>query len=567
MTTMDLASILIERATLTPHRLIYSFLDKNGAQQNVTYEELAASAQTLATALKELTREDEIILLSLKPSLSFIELVFGCILAGRTFMPTYPLLSQHDAARIEALINKIPVSLIVSDASLENKIQTTAQTITVSELNQQAMRAHLSSFTDRQPSRPIFLQPSSGTTRLPKPIIVDNQALMACLGNMHHTLATSTADIGCSWLPPYHDMGLIGALFLPLYADFPVYLLKPSTFIIDPMSWIQTLSTVRATITAAPNIAYALCSARYDQNKHVDLDLSHLRVAINSAEMVRAKTLTRFYETYKPHGLQWQSLVPAYGLAEATLMVNSSDLNQGPLIRCFKQSSLWQGHAETCSAAEVDKVELVASGKPVRNMENLIVDRDTFMPKQPFEIGEIWIKGNSLTKGYYNDNKLNELAYMVLDSDIETTKYFRTGDSGFIDDKGNLFVTGRIKDVIKTPQGQVAAEEIEELVDTTVRSDPLYASAALILNSQDKSELIILKEAAADTDFPQTATNIHNKLRQNLGIFSDSIIFLPQGQIPRTTSGKIKRHAAIVLFKYDLFEPLAAHSFSPPLPS
>ncbi len=553
----DLATILYMRAESFSNKNIYSFIDSKGTIQNLNYEELLLSSEKFARALSSMTRSQEAILLSLEPSLKFIEILFGCILAKRIFIPTYPMRSKHDIARIEALTKKYPVSLIITDRILEQNgwSPLVSPIVSVSDLEHIGFNENKHNSPMIFDSDIIFFQPSSGTTRFPKAVMVTNDALISCLGNMQDALKLSSDDIGCSWLPPYHDMGLIGAILLPLFVNFPVYLMRPSNFIIDPINWLKIISKYKISVTAAPNLAYELCCSRYSCDLGDTIDLSHLRLAINSAEMIKSTTLHRFYNRFKDHGLRWEALSPAYGLAEATLMVSSKPCDEGPRIMTFSRDELRKGRAKKNNLDfPTDKVELVSSGKAINKMDIKIVDRETQTLRKTYEIGEIWVRGNSITTGYFQDEESNNAVYVTPNFDSDSSVYVRTGDSGFLDDEGYVFVTGRIKDAIKTSNGLVFAEEIESLVDELLPVSPIYSSAALLLSDQEKTEIVILKEVPDSQFCKKYADLIQEHLRQYLTIRIDMVVFLPQGAIPRTTSGKIKRHAAIILMKYDLFE-------------
>ena len=563
----DLTSALYQAAELTPERQLYSFLGSNGEKQNLTNSELLKAAQFFAEIFTKLTHENDIIVLSLKPSLKFIELTFGCILAKRTFLPVYPMRSPHDIARTQALLNKIPAALIVTDFPYKEKDKALFRCPVIPFYELEGLPATKKNsrleLEIEKEDHPIFLQASSGTTRGPRAIIINSEALMACLQNMQEALSLSYQDIGSSWLPPYHDMGLIGAIFLPLFADFPVYLMKPSSFAHNPMSWIQALSDYQVSVTAAPNFAYDLCCSRFLTDSPKEIDLSHLRRIVNSAEMLRSKTLHRFYDTFKPYGLKWDAITPAYGLAEATLMGTSNPLNQGPCIRSFSRDALHEGVAKECPISETNGIDLTSSGKPIKNMDCIIVDRETLLECQPYNIGEIWVKGSSLTSGYFYDEQGTKYVYTSVSDELShQVAYVRTGDTGFMDKQGYLFVTGRLKDTIKTAHGLVSAEEIEEIVDQSLGFDALYATAALMLADQDKTEIVVLKEVPRGDSYTAHAQLIYEHIRKLTAVRINKVVFVRQGQIPRTTSGKIKRHVAIVLFKYNLLEVSAIKSFS-----
>lgn len=546
----------------SPDSIAYTFSSHSEIIEKLTYKELFEDCSRLSLVIKNLTKEEDIVLIAVTPSLNYIRLIYACLLANRIFLPTSSLRSRHDIARIEFMLEKIPISLIIHDSKideiiLKDHLNKTKAKLLSNILQMQPKAVDLAQ-TFRPTNTPIFLQTSSGTTRFPKAVMVQEEAIISCLQAMKDTLELSPNDIGVSWLPPFHDMGLIGTIFLPLYANFPIHLSSPKSFLLNPLQWLKAITQHKATITAAPNLAYDLCSYKFQRDYCSSLDLSSLRLAINSSEMIRAQTLCKFYEKFKEHGFRWESFTPAYGLAEATLMVACKNIKSPPYIQSFLRDSLHKGKPIPCDEKNSDTIDLVSSGKMVHNMSCRIVDRYNLKPLAPYEIGEIWIKGNSLTLGYYKDIISTELNFNQQYAD-NNEKYLRTGDSGFVDDHGQLFITGRVKDIVKTSIGNIAAEEIEALIESEFFSDPSYRTAALLLDGQDKSEIVIVKEIKNTDDLEDLSLKLYTYVKMNMFLKIDKIVYVPRGSLPLTTSGKIKRHAALILLKNDLFE--AYHSF------
>ena len=565
MMQSDLATLLITRAKSAPNRQIYSFLDTKGKEQSVTYQQLLHSSQEIAARLVSITSPEHIIVLSFRPSLIFIEMVYGCILAGRTFMPVYPMYSEHDIERTKKLVENIPDVLIVMDHTLDKAESETFDLPLISYRELLAIEPIKRDYrvAETKNNDTVFLQPSAGTTRLPKSVMVTKQSLMNCLFNMKVALNLTSDDIGCSWLPPFNDMGLIGAIFLPLYVDFTIYLMRSSSFVLDPLSWISMLSERKVTITAAPNWAYDICCYHYKNQKSFDCDLSNLRLAINSAEMIRAKTILNFYEIFKPHGLKWESLFTVYGLAEATLMVSANSLGEGPYIGSFNRDLLHDGIVEHCDADDRNRIDLVASGKCIDSMNCLIVDECQSQCKCSFQVGEILVRGNSLTLGYFKETETTESVYISSNLENENIQYVKTGDIGFMDDQGYLFVIGRAKDAVKSSCSVVCAEEIEAIVSDTLKLEPNCATSAVFISDTDISKLVIIQEIPNHCiKYNDYVEQIEGAIGPIFSISLDKIIFVSIGEIPRTTSGKIKRHAALVLHNFDLLEPKYVHSFS-----
>lgn len=552
----SIVDILRYRAESTPDRLLYSFATKKTQDATLTYKQLWDQTTDLALTLKDLSNANDLILLTLKPSLSYIICIYACLLAGRPFLPTYPTRSSQDMARANSLIEKYNTSFVICDhAESISKTGYNCPAYKFDDLLRLQSTQQILKSPDRHKNVPLFLQASSGTTRYPRAIMLNDACLLACLENMTQALSISDQDRGCSWLPPYHDMGLIGSIFLALYANFPVHFMSTSHFITNPLNWLNLITKHQATITAAPNMAYDICSTAHKKDPSSAIDLSSLRVAINSSEMIRSTTINTFCETFHPCGFKRSAFTSAYGLAEATLMVTCASTHQEPSIQSFSRSSIHTGVASPCAPNALDKVDIVSSGVCVPGMSFRIADWETQTPRQPYEIGEILVKGNSLTRGYHldEDNTAETFIRPSFDGDY---LYTRTGDSGFMDPEGRLFVIGRIKDSIKTKKGLIHAEEIEHAIDTRLKLDPNYRTASLLLHNPQKSEVIIVKETPRNFDIHKSSEIIHKTVNDKFAIQVDKIIFVNRGQVPRTTSGKIKRHATIILVKYDILDML-----------
>lgn len=553
-----IVDVLHDRYLQHPDRLIFSFNNSRTGYVSLTYRDLWEEAFALSLVLRQLTQEKDILLISLKPSIHFMVTIFACILAERTFMPSYPTISKKDLDRTNSLVKKYKISFVIYDQSEsleESPYACLAYPLSELMVMSSTLKSQKLSSSLKGPMRPLFFQASSGTTRYPKAVIVDDVCLLACLENMKRALGAGAEDIGCSWLPPYHDMGLIGNIFLAVYGNFPVHFMAPSSFILDPLSWLQMITNYRVTITSSPNFGYDLCTFRFLKNPQNEIDLSSLRVAINGSEIIQVKTLEGFCDTFEPFGFQRQAFKNAYGLAEATLMVACDPLGQEPYIRPFSREGLQQKRAIPHALDDDDQIRLISSGVPIANMEFKIVDRESCAVCRPYEIGEIWVKGNSLTGGYYRDEEKTEEIYVTAPFEERET-YVRTGDSGFVDEAGCLFVTGRIKDQIHTATGIVSAEDIESVIDDVVGLDPNYRTAVVMMEGPDFSEIIVVKEAPTALDFEEAMELMTRQVEQKLSVKADKIIYVSRGQIPRTTSGKIKRHATNILVKYDLLETL-----------
>lgn len=554
-----ISQILSRLAVEKPDQMAFSFKGRDGTSQSVTYAELDLAARHIAASILKNNPELKPIYISMRQSIGFVKVLFGAIYSGITFLPTYPVRNSHDIASLKSIAEAIePAYVIVDDVAPLEELRSKLSCPIIPSIE-----LHTNLVLDKpEPiAECVFLQCSSGTTRSPKAIQVTRQALTAGLENMRLQFDVTQNDIGCSWLPPYHDMGLIGGVLLPVYAGFTTHLMSASGFMMNPLSWLEHMSHVKATISVAPNIAFELCTKRM-QARRGNFDLSSLRVLVNSAQMIQPRTISSFIRTFKPYGLNPDALLNAYGLAEATLMVTCTNPTEAYHNHTFHRLSLRKGIV--ISGDQDDVIPVANCGKPIRGIDVHIVDRNSGKIMPPNTVGEIWVSGNSLTAGYYK-NPESTSAVFHKNLDGYENEFISTGDTGFISSEGFLFVTGRIKDSIRTDHGLVSAEEIEEIIESHDYQDPSYRCAALLITRHDKSEIVVLREVDRTIDPVAHGSQMLYLLRKQYMLKVNKIIYMRRGTIPTTTSGKVKRHAAIVLYMHDLLEPIYQYSFDPSL--
>ena len=557
-----IAQLLMRLAEEYPDKIAFSFKGRDESSQTVTYRELHRDALCIAASIIQNNPDRKVVYVAMRQSIGFIKVLFGCIYSGMTFLPTYPIRNIHDIARLKEIIKTVdPAFIIVDDVAPLDELN--------KHLNCEIVPA-LNLSTDETLSSPkptadcVFFQCSSGTTRNPKAIQVTKKSLIAGLANMKQYFNLTPSDIGCSWLPPYHDMGLIGCIFLPVYVGFTTHLMSPSAFMMNPLSWLEYISLVRATISVAPSIAFDLC-ARRAKAKHDCLDLSSLRILVNSAQMIQPRVTEKFVATFASMGLNPDAMLNAYGLAEATLMVTCTQSSQAMEQYGFQRLALRKGIVSPLTY-DADPIYVANCGKPICGMSIKIVDRFTGNLMPANSVGEIWVSGNSLTGGYYLDVESTSTIFNRKINGLDES-YIATGDTGFVSADGCLFITGRIKDSIKTGHGLVSAEEIEEIIESHDYLDPSYRCAALMITRHDESEIVVLREIDREVDPVAHGSQMLYLLRKHYMLGVNKIIYMRRGKIPTTTSGKIKRHAATVLYTHDLLDPLYEYSFDPGLDS
>ncbi|HEV8454769.1 MAG TPA: fatty acyl-AMP ligase [Gemmatimonadales bacterium] len=540
------------RAERQPDRVGYRFLlDGETREASLTYGELCCRAEAIAALLATLQRTGDRALLVYPPGLDFICAWFGCLAAGSVAVVVQPphqarlpqFLSRvasvcRDAAPTVALTTSAIRELLAEAADLAPEPSAMRWRTTEAELAAPPPGWNLPRPTVADLA---FLQYTSGSTTEPRGVMVSHDNLIQNLRLIRESFAQSTETPSVSWLPPYHDMGLIGGILAPLYVGFPVTLMPPAGFLQRPYRWLRAISRVRATVSGGPNFAYDLCLQRITLEQRAGLDLSSWRVAFNGAEPLNPRTMQEFSEYFEPCGFSPNAFKPCYGLAESTLLVAAAANYTPPVVRSFRESGLTEGRVIPCPEHDPAARALVASGRTVAT--TLIVDPDAMAECPPGRIGEIWVQGPSVANGYLN--RPSETSF-TFGARLATGAgpFLRTGDLGFLLE-GELFVTGRLKDLIIIGGHNHYPQDIERSVGEAHPALGGGGCAAFSIEVEGREELIVVAEATGRSGPPpaelrraiRTAVSVHH------GLGVRDILLIRRGGIPRTTSGKIRRGA------------------------
>ena len=368
-----------------------------------------------------------------------------------------------------------------------------------------------------------------------------------------------------SWLPFYHDMGLIGGVLAPFYSGSRMVLMSPLAFIQRPIRWLLAISKYRPVVTGAPNFAYDLCVSKFRAAEVVGLDLSSLNIAINGAEPVRAETLDRFTETFAPYGFDSHAWLPSYGLAEATLGVSSYE-ERLPCPRFdFSIEALGRNQVRVVEGGTENARNLVSSGKPITGTEVRIVDPSTRREVPADTLGEVWVRGLGVTLGYWNRPVETEEVFHARIEGVEGDPFMRTGDFGFLHD-GNLYLTGRLKETMIFWGRNVYPQDLEHTVSRCHEALKLNGGAAFTVERDGAEHLVILQEVGrpARLDLPAIAASVRQAIMAEHSIPLSALVFIRPGVLPKTSSGKIQRGEARKKYLAGEFDTLGQWSFDAP---
>ena len=546
----------------------------NGEEEEscLTYGELDYQAQTIATALQASYQPGTRALLLYPPGLEFIKAFFGCLYAGVIAIPAYP---PHPA-RLNRTLPKLQA--ITLDAEPAVVLTTSKLLASTDPLFQQSLlfkKKHwlatdsLANETLSEWRVPIrsddlaFLRYTSGSTAMPKGVMVTHANLLHNSAYMAHALQHTPESILVTWLPTFHDMGLIYGILQPIYSGFKCYVMPPASFIQRPLRWLQAISRHQATHSVAPNFAYELCTREITEEQRAGLDLRHWQVAVNGAEPIRIETLERFALAFASCGFRRSAFYPGYGLAEATLKVTGGRTTEEFVTCRVDVAALAQHRLVEVDTQENEQVSqtLVSSGRATDGVELVIVDPETLVECAIGCVGEIWVRGPSNAQGYWNRIEETQQTFNAYLSNTEVGPYLRTGDLGFLKE-GELFVTGRRKDLIIIAGSNHYPQDIELTAERSHKD--LRPASCAAFSIDDAGERLIVAIEVERYHRPDAQNGNHSEESRRRRVSTSGakdivkaiqyavaeqhelqihqVVLLKAGSISKTSSGKIQRH-------------------------
>ena len=523
-----LASLLGFRAAERPEGEAYLFLADGGEEAaRLTWGELDGRARAIAVALRESLAPGDRALLLYPPGLEFVAAFVGCLQAGVIAVPAYPP-RPHDRsqARLRAIARDaepraaLTTSTIVAAlASAPLPELAAVRFIATEELGESG-----ADLPEPDPESVAFLQYTSGSTAVPKGVMVTHANLVHNERMIGEAFAQDENSVVVGWLPLYHDMGLIGNVLQPLHAGARCVLMSPVSFLQRPLRWLEAISRYRATTSGGPSFAYELCARRIPAAQREGLDLSSWRVAFNGAEPVRAATLERFVEAFAPCGFRAEAFYPCYGLAEATLFVTGGDAGRVPRVESFE-----------------DHRPRVSCGRAWGDLRVAVVDPELGVELPPGAEGEIWIGGPTVARGYWRNPEATERDFHARLADGEGP-FLRTGDLGRMG-AGELYVTGRIKDLIILRGRNHYPHDIEL---TAERSHPYLrpgGGAAFSIEVAGEERLVVVHEVERRrrSGFGELSEAVRRAVAEEHEAHVHEVVLVRAGAVPKTSSGKVQR--------------------------
>ena len=547
---------LLEARCQAGDRLLYTFL-ADGEREEGRLDRATLHRRALGIAAALDARPGERALLLYPPGLEFITAFFACLAAGVVAVPAFPPASRRALPRLAAIARDAEPSLVLTtQATMERYRQVSASVpeliaprwLTTDDLGDRGASAELPTVSGDDLA---FLQYTSGSTAAPKGVRVSHRNLLANEAMIRRAFDQGPESVVVGWLPLYHDMGLIGNVLQPLFCDGSCVLMAPVSFLQRPLRWLQAIHKYRATTSGGPNFAYDLCVRRIDAAERAELDLSSWRIAYNGSEPVRADTLERFVEAFGPSGFDRRAFFPCYGLAEATLYVSGSSPEEEPQHTRVSAAALEENRAEAPRDDE-DSRTLASSGRPDPDMRLLVVEPESGQPLPEGGVGELWLAGENVAGGYWNQPEATHRDFEAQAPGHDGT-FLRTGDLGFLRD-GELYVTGRLKDLIIVRGRNHYPQDLEHTAGSAHPALVRGSCAAFTLEPEaagDGERLVLALEverrqvrALARDGAAEVAEAVRRGVAEGHEIVVHDVVLLKTGTLPKTSSGKIMRHAA-----------------------
>ncbi|HYH46802.1 MAG TPA: fatty acyl-AMP ligase, partial [Thermoanaerobaculia bacterium] len=496
----DLVDLLRRRARQPAGLPAYTFLrDGEVEEEALSFAALDERARAVAAALQGVAAPGERALLLFPAGLDFVAAFFGCLYAGVVAVPAYPPGGRRPQPRLRAIARDAEVKVVVTTAALaERRAEVAALVPEVGAAAWVAVDAlpvdlaELWTETSPGPDALAFLQYTSGSTSDPKGVRVTHGNLLHNEELIRQAFGQSAESVIVGWLPLYHDMGLIGNVLQPLYVGARCVLMSPLAFLQQPARWLRAVSRYRATTSGGPNFAYDLCVRKVQPGLVEELDLSSWRLAFNGAEPVRAATLARFAETFGPCGFRREAFYPCYGLAEATLFVSGGEPGRGARAAEFGAEAL-AGHRAAAPRQGEAARELVGCGAGWGGQRIVIADPESGAVCGPEGVGEIWLAGPRVAAGYWNRSEETERAFGARLVGGEGP-FLRTGDFGFVGAGGELFVTGRLKDLLILRGRNVYPQDLELTAEDSHPGLRPGSSAAFAVEVEGEERAVLVCE-------------------------------------------------------------------------
>lgn len=552
-----IVEILRHRAINQPLQQSYTFLaDGETESGTLTYQELDTKARAIAAFLQsqKMTGKNALVVYPYHQGLEFVTAFFGCLYAGVVAVTDNPPRHNKYLTKMQKRVVSAETAIAITTKQLVTQVQ---QEISQNEDIDPRFKQLQWVATDDIPlsladdyqeidinsDTLAFLQFTSGSTGIPKGVMVTHGNIMHNSETIYQAFEHGEQSRGLIWLPLYHDMGLIGGVIQPLYGGFPTVLMSPVSLIQNPLRWLQAISRYQITTSGGPNFAYdLLCQVPPEAREQ--LDLSSWDLAFSGAEPIRAETLNRFANHFAPCGFRQEAFYPCYGMAETTLIISGGAKKSPPVVKYLDRAALENHQVIPINPEQGGARAVISCGKGWLGDELIIVDNQSLTRCKPHEVGEIWVRGAGVGKGYWHQPEETDRSFRAYLADTGDGPFLRTGDLGFIED-GEVFITGRIKEMMILWGRNHYPQRIEETVQQSHPAFRQNCGAAFSIDVQGEERLVIVQELERsylrNADINQLIELIINVVAVEHIAEVYAIALLRPSTIPKTSSGKIQR--------------------------
>ena len=541
-------------AVAIPDDIAFRFLDKDEEDfESVTFAQLDLQSKAIAAKLVSMGMRGERALLMYPPGLDFVAAFFGCHYAGVIPVPAYPPRRNRNMTRISAISRDARAAIVLTVRPVakrwQGEVSDTPGLQDIKWLATEEIPLDIAAdwIKPKIAANDLgLIQYTSGSTGSPKGVMLSHNNLIANSRMITQAFEIDRTRSGCSWLPLYHDMGLVGGILNPMYCGMADTIMSPISFLTRPIRWLQAISRFDVAVSGGPNFAYAWCTQKISEEECEGLDLSRWDLAFNGAEPVRADVMEAFSKKFAPYGFRPHVHYPCYGMAETTLIVTGGKRNEPPVVRSFNKHDLVEHRVVSVADDDDNARALVGCGQVLKDEEVLIVHPETRRQLSDDQIGEIWINSPSCGRGYWERPVETRETFEARLKPDNGKIYLRSGDLGFMD-RGELFVTGRLKDMIIVRGVNRYPQDIEATVEHCHPATRSGGAAAFAVTRWDREHLVIICEVERGPKYSNDRGGVFEAIRAAVAdeheLPPDAIVLVRGHSMPKTSSGKVQRHA------------------------
>ena len=556
-----LAELFDDVCRRRPNQFAYGFVrDTLELESQLTYGELEHRVRSFAGHLARRAQPGARALLLYPPGLDVVCAFWACMCAGLVPVPAPgpdPVRRKHGLPRLRAIIEDAQVSLVLTNSGIETfssellaaKDGNQVEWLALDQLHQLTDAVEFPHIIDE--TALAYLQYTSGSTATPRGVMVSQRNVLSHCKAMSMAGSVSDQSRSLCWLPYFHDYGLLHGIIAPFYAGIPAYLMSPITFLRRPLRWLEAVSQFSITHSGGPNFAYESCLRAVRQQQEWQADLSTWMVASCGAEPIHKDTVEQFIETFGSRGFRRTSFAPAYGLAEATLLVTMKRTEAGPTFLTVETEALADSVVKESVSSERGTRTLIGCGEPLEETRVLIVNPTTQSACPADVVGEVWLAGAGIATGYWRRPKESASTFKATLAESGEGPFLRTGDLGFIH-KGELFLTGRLKELIIVRGRNYYPHDLEWTAGQAHSGLRPGCGAAFSIESGSREAVVLVHEVEKklpESDVSEVMSCIRRALADEYELEVHTVVLVKSGTIPRTSSGKVQRHACRMKFE------------------